>query len=68
MLKKLPAMQETWIQSLHLEDPLEKGTANHSCILAWRISWSEESSRLFGPWGHKKLDMTEQLTHTINTS
>ena len=36
-------------------------------ILAWRISWSEESGRLFGPWGHKKLDTTEQLTHIIKT-
>ena len=40
MVKNLPAMQETWIQSLGLEDPLEKGTATHSSILAWRISWT----------------------------
>ena len=39
-VKNLPAMQETWIQSLGLEDPLEKGTATHSSILAWRISWT----------------------------
>ena len=39
-VKNLPAIQETWIQSLGLEDPLEKGTATHSSILAWRISWT----------------------------
>ena len=40
MVKDLPAMQETWVQSLGLEDPLEKGMAIHSTILAWRISWT----------------------------
>ena len=42
MVKNLPAMQETQAQSLGLEDPLEKGMANHSSILAWRIPWTEE--------------------------
>ena len=42
MVKHLPAMQETWVQSLGQEDPLEKGTATHSSILAWRILWTEE--------------------------
>ena len=37
MVKNLTAMQETWVQSLGQEDPLEKGTATHSIILAWRI-------------------------------
>ena len=37
MVKNLPAMQETWVRSLGWEDPLEKGTATHSSILAWRI-------------------------------
>ena len=37
MVKSLPAMQETWVQSLGLDDPLEKGMATHSSILAWRI-------------------------------
>ena len=41
MLKHLPAMRETRIQSLGLEDPLEKGMAIHSSLLAWRISWTE---------------------------
>ena len=37
MVKNLPAMRETWVRSLGWEDPLEKGTATHSSILAWRI-------------------------------
>ena len=39
MVKNLPAMQETWVQSLGWEDSLERGTATHSSILAWRIPW-----------------------------
>ena len=39
LVKNLPAMQETWVQSLGWEDPLEKGTATHSSILVWRITW-----------------------------
>ena len=42
----LPTMQETWVQSLGQEDPLEKGMATHSSILAWRIPWTEEPSWL----------------------
>ena len=45
-IKNLPAMQETWVQSLGWEDPLEKGTATHSSILAWRIPWTEKPGRL----------------------
>ena len=44
MVKNLPAMQETRIQSLGPEDPLEKEMATHSSILAWRIPWTEEPS------------------------
>ena len=40
MVKNLPAMQETWVQSLGWEEPLEKGKATHSSILAWRIPWT----------------------------
>ena len=50
MVKNLPAVQETeetWVPSLGLEDPLEKGMAAHSSILAWRIPWTEEPG---GPW------------------
>ena len=39
-VKNLPAMQETWVQSMGWEDPLEKGTATHSSILAWRTPWT----------------------------
>ena len=46
MVKNLPAMQETQVQSLGQEVPLEKGMAILSNILAWRIPWTEESSRL----------------------
>ena len=46
MVKNLPTMQETWVQSLGWEDPLEKGMATPSNILAWRIPWTEESGRL----------------------
>ena len=42
MVKNLPAMQETWVRSLGQEDPLEKGMATHSSILAWKIPWTEE--------------------------
>ena len=40
MVENLPAIQETWVQSLGWEDPLEKGTAIHSNILVWRIPWT----------------------------
>ena len=40
LVKNQPAMQETWVQSLGWEDPLEKGIATHSSILAWRIPWT----------------------------
>ena len=48
MVKNLPAMQETPVQSLGQEDPLEKGKATHSSMLAWRIPWTL--------WGHSELD------------
>ena len=41
-VKNLPAMQESWVQFLGQEDPLEKGMATHSSFLAWRIPWTEE--------------------------
>ena len=46
VVKNLPAMQETWAQSLGQEDPLEKETATHSSILAWEIPWIEEPDGL----------------------
>ena len=57
MVKNLPAMQETWVQSLGWEDPLEKGMATHSSILAWRIP--QRSLAGPSPWGYKELDTTE---------
>ena len=47
-VKNLPAVQETWVQFLGQEDPLEKEMATHSSILAWRIPWTEEPGRLHG--------------------
>ena len=46
IVKNLPAMQETWVLSLGWEDPLQKGMATHSSILAWRITWTEEPGGL----------------------
>ena len=46
MVKSLPAMQETQVQSLGWEDPLEKEMANHSSVLAWKIPWAEEPGGL----------------------
>ena len=46
MVKRLPAMQATRIQSLGREDPLEKEMATHSSILAWKIPWTEETGKL----------------------
>ena len=46
MVKKFPAVQETWVRSLDWEDTLEEGMATHSGILAWRIPWTEEPGRL----------------------
>ena len=46
LVKNLPAMQETWVRSLGWEDPLEKGTAIHSNILAWRIPWTVQNMGL----------------------
>ena len=70
VVKNLPAMQETWVQSLGQEDPLEKEMATHSSILtwkilwathfsilAWRISWTREPGKLQS-MGSQELDMT----------
>jgi len=49
------------VRSLDWEDPLEKGKASHSNILAWRIPWTE----LYRPWGHKELDATERFSLSL---
>ena len=58
MVENLPAMQETQVQSLGWEDPLEKEMATHFNILAWRIPWTEEPGGLQS-MGSQELDMTE---------
>ena len=57
-IKNVPAMQETMVQSLGQEDPLENGTAAHSSILAWEIPWTEEPGGLQS-MGGKVSDTTE---------
>ena len=52
-LKNLPAMHETWVRSL------ERGTATHSSIIAWRIPWTEKPGELYSPQGGKESDTTE---------
>ena len=54
-------MWETWVRFLGWEDPLEKGKATHSSILAWRILW------IVQPWGLKELDTTEELSLSLST-
>ena len=61
MVKNLPAIQETWVQSLGQEDPLENEMPAHSNILPWRIPWMR-SQVGYSPWGHKELDITKRLT------
>ena len=57
-VKNLLAMQETWIQSLGWEDPLEEDMATHSIILAWRIPMDRLQA-----WGHRDSDTAERLSH-----
>ena len=65
MVKNLPAMWESQVRTLGWEDPLEKGMATHSTILAWRIH-GQRSLAGCSPWGHKELYTTEQLTCTFD--
>ena len=66
MIKNLPAVQEKQVRSLGQEDPLEKGMATHSSILAWRIPGTEEPGGLQSKGGQES-DMTERLnTHVYN--
>ena len=55
-------MEDTQVQSLGGEDPLEKEMAPHSNILAWKIPWTEEAGGWVSPRGCKELDTNEQLT------
>ena len=66
MVKNLPVMQETWVQSLGQENPLENGMATHSSgILAWRIPWTEKPGGATIHGVTKKSDMTECLTLSL---
>ena len=58
MVKRLPAMRETLVQSPGWEDPLEKEMASHCSTLAWKIPWTKEPGR-FSPWSRKESDTTE---------
>ena len=58
LVKNLPVMQETWVQSLSWESPLEKEKSIHSSSLGWRIHG------LYSPWDCKESDMTERLSLT----
>ena len=64
MIKNLPAMQETCVQSLGQEDPLEKGTAAHSSILTWRIPWTEEPGALQSTGSQRVRHDGVTYTHT----
>ena len=74
-IKNLPAMQETWTRSLDWEDPLEKGIATHSSILAWRIPWTGNGfSELFKIVGGTRRHLmpypskvTNSAAHSIGT-
>ena len=60
MVKNLPAKQETQVRSLGWEDPLEKGIATHSNILAWTIPWTEEPGGLQSMGSQKQLTTEQQ--------
>ena len=62
MVKNLPEMWETWVQSLGWEDPLEKGKTTQSSMLAWRIPWT-----IYSPWGRKELDTPSDFHFTYHT-
>ena len=59
-VKRLSTVRETWVRSLGLKDPLEKGKATHPNILAWRIPWTVYSS-----WGRKESDTAERLSLSL---
>ena len=63
-----PAMQETWVWSLSREDPLEKGMATHSCILAWRIPRTEEPGGLFDGVAKSRTLLSNKHTATVTSS
>ena len=70
-VKNLPAIQETWVQSLDWEDPLEEGMATRSSILAWGIPWTEEPGGLQSVGsqraGHDRVTNTHRIGHLMGT-
>ena len=66
MVTNLPAMQETQVPFSCWEDPMEKGMATHSSILAWRTPWTEEPGRLHSPWGCKESETIKWLTISLS--
>ena len=64
LVKNPPTVQVTLVRSLGREDPLEKGTATHSSILAWRIPWTEEPGRLW-PMGRQRVGHSNPYDHTL---
>ena len=67
LVKNLPAMEETWVQFLGWEDPLEEGMATHSSILPGEF-YGQRSLADYSQWGHKESDTTERLStaHGVN--
>ena len=66
MVKRLPAMLETWVWSLGQEDPLEKEMATHSSIVAWKIPWTEEPVRLQSMWSQRGRHNWATFTYIPN--
>ena len=66
MVKNLPAVKETWVQSLDWEDPLEKEIAAHSSILVWEIPWTEEPDELQSMGSQRgRYEFATELTCTL---
>ena len=68
LVKNLPAMQETWVQFLGWEDPLEKGKATHSSILAWRIPWTVHGVTKSRTWLSNWTELSEEDQNLVHKS
>ena len=66
MVKNSTTVQETWVQFLGWENPLEKEMATHSGILAWKIPWTEEPGGGYSVWDCKGLDITDQIILSLS--
>ena len=65
-VKNLPAMRETWVQSLSWEDPMEKEMATHSSILACKIPWTEEPVRLQSMGSQSRIQLNDFISFGVN--